>query len=162
MFQKPKRKPLIDKGELAIKPAGHNVEPREGMSKTHLAFIRSEPCCITGHRAQAHHLLRVPLELGGNRGMSMTNPDIFTVPLVPRLHLNELHGGSREKGWAANDEKRFFFHYGIPDPVELALEYARRSTDRDIRALAIEITGKKRQLEASPKADSLSTAKEGS
>ncbi len=128
-MKKATRTPRIDKSQLAHGVETHVIEKCRGNSKKHLAWIRKQPCVVTGFGpCEPHHLTRVP---GGKRGMGAKNLDIYTVPLVRHIHA-ELHKG--------NNEKEFLLkHAYIDDPPRYALGLAVQSSDADIRDYAREI-----------------------
>jgi hypothetical protein len=81
------------------------------MSERHLELIRKLPCCVCGRNpgGQAHHL-----KLGvASRGMGMTAPDKFTVPMDEDCHLNGI-----ERAGSKN-EYRWFMERGV-NPLDLA------------------------------------------
>ena len=64
--------------------------------KTHLDFVRSLPCCVTGaNGVHAHHLIG-----HGQGGMGLKSSDMLAIPLSPEIH-GELHN----HGWKAWEEK---------------------------------------------------------
>lgn len=128
-----KRTPRIRKDELAFPVETHVKEKRRGDSEIHTAWIRKQPCIVTGHGGSiAHHLLRVPHIYGDNRGMALKELDIFTVPLDEWKVHKPLHDGPL-------DEEAFFLDKGIPNVHLVALNLAKRSPDPDIRAFAKEL-----------------------
>lgn len=127
-----KKTPRIRKDELAFGVETHEREKRRGDSPEHLAWIRKQPCVVTGFGpCDPHHLMRVEKGRGGCRGTGITNPDIFTLPLTRHVHDALPHN---------NHEREFLLDKaGISDPVTTALEYAKRSPDPGIRAYAKEL-----------------------
>lgn len=95
---------------IARPPRGQNLEPRkrEGMSPTHLAWVRTLPCCCCPHPhgpgGEAHHLLRIQGQSGTapghRRGMGLKSPDRWAVPLC-RAHHHALHQHGGEESWFA-------------------------------------------------------------
>lgn len=83
---------------------------RPGNSLDHLANIRRLPCIVTGKTAgtQVHHL-----KCCGGRGLALTAPDRYGVPLSPKAHLFgvEPMGSGNELDW--------FGEQGI-EPIALA------------------------------------------
>ena len=131
-FQKKTKTPRIDKSRLAHGVTSQLVEKRRGDSEEHLKFVRKQPCLVTGFGGcEAHHLTRVREDMGGMRGMSLKNPDIFAVPLAPHIH-HALH--------QSNQEVHFLMeNAGIEDAVYVALKLAEQSPDEDIRNYAREL-----------------------
>lgn len=129
----PKKKPRIDKSSLAFSVTTQTVEPRRGDSPEHLRYIRKLPCVVWQTAgAEAHHLVRVPDDMGSRRGMAMKELDCFAIPLSHTPHM-ELHDGPL-------DEAEFLFeHAGIEDAPRYALRLALQSPDADIRAFAKEL-----------------------
>ncbi len=78
----------IDKSVLPI------GEARRYRDKTHLKFVRSQPCLICGRRPCDPHHLRFAQKRALGRKVS----DEFTVPLC-RLHHRELHRSRNEALW---------------------------------------------------------------
>jgi len=73
--------------------------PRPGMSRNHLAFIRSLICPVYPDEwpTEAHHLLRADR----TRGMGRRAADRYAIPLSMRAH-RELHDAGDEEGWLAD------------------------------------------------------------
>lgn len=87
------------------------AEKREGMSEKHLELIRHLPCCVCGKNpgGEAHHL-----KLGVvSRGMGMTAPDKFTLPMDHDCHINGI-----ERAGSKNEFK-WFMERGV-NPLDLA------------------------------------------
>ena len=124
-----KKTPRIRKDELAFGVETHVVEPLRGNSKEHLAWIRKQPCVVTGFGpCEPHHLTRVP---GGKRGMGAKNLDIYTIPLTRHIHM-ALH--------KENKETEFLFDKaGMLDLIYQALSFATQSPDSEIRQYAKEL-----------------------
>jgi len=56
-------------------------------SKHYLNYIRSLPCCLCGHPAEAHHM--------ETAGVGMKGSDYLTIPLC-RIHHNEYHNKGKK------------------------------------------------------------------
>lgn len=125
-MKKARREPLIKKDDLAFPVTQMTVEPHWLDSERHLKWIRGETCWKCHKISQAHHLLNVP-DKWSRYGMSITNPDCFTVPLCEHHHIWKLH---------KIGEKEWFAQNGIDDPFWLALSYAVRSDCLKIRDAA--------------------------
>lgn len=80
--------------------AGQLAFPKESprkRNKTHLAFVREQPCLVCKQTpSDAHHI-----KFAQARALSRKVSDEFTVPLC-RLHHQDLHRQGNEKGWWAN------------------------------------------------------------
>jgi hypothetical protein len=86
-------------------------QPRE-KNERHLAFVRSQPCCICGAiNVDAAHIRTASLA-HGKRGLGMQEKasDTWTVPLC-RPHHDEQH---------SQNEMSFWKKYGL-DPFMIAL-----------------------------------------
>ncbi len=70
---------------------------------SYLTHIRSLPCLVCQHPAEAHHLMIV-----GGRGGKLKSGDEHAVPLCHQHHM-ELHG--------MGNEYRFWDKHGV-DPIE--------------------------------------------
>lgn len=76
--------------------------PREGMSASYLADIRSLPCIICGRPATvAHHLMRVGME--GDRGMGRKNADRWALPFDDEHH-GEQYPDSIHRAYPGGEE----------------------------------------------------------
>ena len=81
-------------GTNTVKPLNKPVRKR---SKTHLAFVGSQPCLICQRSpCDAHHL-----KFAEPRAMGRKVSDEFTVPLC-RDHHDQLHRHGNEPAWWAN------------------------------------------------------------
>ena len=99
--------------------AGSYLIPKEKRIRDpeHLAFVASQPCLICGRRpAQAHHL-----RFAQPRAMAMKVSDEFTVPLC-NTHHDQLH--------RSGDERAFWAHHGIRDPLKYAARLWEASRDQ--------------------------------
>lgn len=75
----------------------HPKEPPRKRSKTHLLFVREQPCLICRQTpSDAHHL-----KFAQPRALGRKVSDEFTVPLC-RAHHHELHRHGNERAWWAN------------------------------------------------------------
>ena len=128
-----KKKPRINKSELAFGVETHEREKRRGDSKEHLVYIRKLPCVVWGTSgSEAHHLVRVPQSLMRGRGMALKELDIYSLPLSHTPHM-ELHDGPL-------DEAEFLMEKaGIDDAPRYALKLALQSPDPEIRKYAKEL-----------------------
>lgn len=73
-------------------------------SEKHLAYIRSQPCIITGYVGEAvvaHHLLRM-----GGKGLGTKACDSLVVPLTSFMH-DMLHRNGNEVAFFANHGKPY-------------------------------------------------------
>lgn len=128
-FARKKKQPRIPR-----EVPGKATEGKPGWSEEHLRWIRKQPCLVTGHTpCDAHHLLKVPSNLGAGRGMGLRNADIFAVPLDHWQAHMPLHdnGNAHETEW--------FAERGVVDPVASALGLAVMSPVKEIRDLAKEL-----------------------
>jgi hypothetical protein len=126
IFKRTKLPPRIPREVKARQP-----EAVPGMSPVHRKWVASLPCllCPVPTRSDPHHLKHVHRELGGHRGGTVKNVDLWCIPLC-RLHHDELHG--------CGNETSYLMRHGIIDGPIAALEFAERSPDEEIRKLAKE------------------------
>jgi hypothetical protein len=97
-------------------------------SKKHLAFVRSQQCCLVWEGGQCngtpvdpHHLMKI-----GGRGISLKESDEWTVPLCRKHHTDVTGYGDKEVFW-----NRYDFSYEYVK--EIAINLARLSPDEEIR-----------------------------
>lgn len=95
--------PATPLAEAALQPAlpevglAHPKEPPRKRSKTHLLFVREQPCLVCQQTpCDAHHL-----KFAQARALGCKVSDEFTVPLC-RVHHHELHRHGNERAWWAN------------------------------------------------------------
>ncbi|HUT51389.1 MAG TPA: hypothetical protein VM325_18820 [Alphaproteobacteria bacterium] len=79
-------------------PSSRSKPPRSGMSRDHLAFIRSLACPVYPEEGEieAHHLLRADR----TRGVGRRAADRYAIPLSVKAH-RELHIAGGEEAWLA-------------------------------------------------------------
>ena len=80
-------------------PPSRFKPPRAGMSRDHLAFIRSLSCPVYPDEGpvEAHHLLRADR----TRGIGRRSADRYAIPLSFKAH-RELHEAGDEEAWLAD------------------------------------------------------------
>ena len=79
-------------------PPSSSKPPRSGMSRDHLAYVRSLSCPIYPDEGpiEAHHLLRADR----TRGIGRRAADRYAIPLSTKAH-RELHAAGDEEAWLA-------------------------------------------------------------
>lgn len=104
---------------------------RPGDSKTHLAFVRSLPCCVcypvaSSYGIQAHHLMRAV----DNRpkGTSLKREDRWAIPLCAFHHLRDF--GGKESVHGHGDDEALLAQHGI-DGRALAARLWTITTTKD-------------------------------
>lgn len=103
-------------------PVTKKKRPREN-DPSHLRFVGSLPCLITGRRPSEACHIRYPDPRYGKRetGLSEKAHDKFTVPMHADLH-REQH---------SMNERAFWDRYGI-DPIRVALALWANSGDDEV------------------------------
>lgn len=111
---------------FALSP-GKKKRPR-AHDKSHLDFIRSLPCAITGKRPVEAAHVRYAAPEWGKRGVGTGEKpdDAWALPLSPELH-REQH---------QENERAFWLKYGI-NPITLALALFRASGDSEAAELIL-------------------------
>jgi hypothetical protein len=112
---------ILDRTVLPSRVPAH--ARRDGMSPSHLARIRTLPCCLTEEidGVEVHHLKSGPARR--ERGLGLKSADWWAVPLHWRTHW-------RLEKLASTYERGYFAQYAI-DPYALARDLWAVSIDGD-------------------------------
>jgi hypothetical protein len=98
-------------------------QPRQ-RDERHLAFIRSQRCCLCGtdQGVQAAHLRTGSINDGKPYGaMQMKSSDKWALPLCKRHHDMQ----------HSMNEAEFWSSFGVLDPFALAMQFSRKSNECD-------------------------------
>jgi hypothetical protein len=121
---------------LHFHPDCRAAEPSRKRSKTHLLFVRGQPCLVCRQTpCDAHHL-----KFAQARALGRKVSDEFTVPLC-RAHHQELHQHGNERAWWANLQiaplpvaQELWAASPIHDPANVAVGAASLAANLDSEA----------------------------